>query len=253
MIRATSLFLGLLLLTGAAIRPEKPENLPPAEAAKQGRALVSEILAQQPARSITNSGVLTISRGRASRSVPIQFTVEAGGDSWRSTYKAFAVSNSTPSQTLIVKHDSTNPNQYELIERIGTDTNAAPKTLEGNETMIPFAGSDFWIADLGLEFFHWPDQRLLRSEIKRSRSCRVLESINPKPAPGVYSRVVSWIDNESSGIVHADAYDFNGKVLKQFDPKDFKKVDGEWQLEGMEIYDRVSDSRTRIEFNLDSR
>ena len=117
--------------------------------------------------------------------------------------------------------------------------------------MIPFAGSDFWIADLGLEFFHWPDQRMLYSEMRRSRSCRVLESINPKPAPGVYSRVVSWIDNESGGIVHADAYDSNGKVSKQFDPKDFKKVNGEWQLEGMEIYDRVADSRTRIEFNLD--
>jgi len=251
MIRSISLLLGLLLLTGAAIRPDKRENLPPAEASQRGRALVSEILAQQPARGITNSGVLTITRGRSSRSVPIQFTVEAGGDSWRSTYKAFAASNSTPSMTLVVKHDGANPNQYELIERIGADTNAAPKALEGNETMVPFAGSDFWIADLGLEFFHWPDQRLLRSAIRRSRSCRVLESINPKPAPGVYSRVVSWIDNESGGIVHADAYGSNGKILKQFDPKDFKKVDGQWQLEGMEIYDRISDSRTRIEFDLD--
>jgi hypothetical protein len=59
--------------------------------------------------------------------------------------------------------------------------------------MAPFTGSDFWIADLGLDFLHWPKQRLLRKEMRHSKSCEVLESVNPQSVPGGYARVVSWI------------------------------------------------------------
>src|SRR5207302_8872399 len=110
------------------------------------------------------------------------------------------------------------------------------KSLNGDEAMVPFAGSDFWVADLGLEFLHWPDQRVLRKELRRSQSCAVLESINPNPSSHGYSRVVSWIDlDEPHGIIHADAYDAQRKLVKVFDPKKIEKVRGEWQLASMEI------------------
>ena len=116
--------------------------------------------------------------------------------------------------------------------------------------MVPFAGSDFWIADLGLEFIHWPRQLLLKQEMRRSRSCNVLASINPHPAPGGYSRVVSWFDIESGGIVLAQAFDVNDKLLKEFAPKEMKKVQGQWQLEEMEIRNMQTGSRTRVQFSL---
>jgi hypothetical protein len=53
--------------------------------------------------------------------------------------------------------------------------------------------------------------------------------------------------------VHAEACDGAGGVLKEFDPKELKKVRGQWQLEEMEINNRRTGSRTRIEFNLGSR
>ena len=62
--------------------------------------------------------------------------------------------------------------------------------------------------------------------------------------------MVSWIDNESGGIVHAEAYDVNGKLLKEFDPKSFKKVNGQWELQDMEIRNVQTGSRTRLEFDL---
>ena len=42
--------------------------------------------------------------------------------------------------------------------------------------MTPFAGSDFWVADLGLEFFHWPEQKVLpnTTNLKRSRAYTVV-------------------------------------------------------------------------------
>ena len=120
--------------------------------------------------------------------------------------------------------------------------------VSGSALMTPFAHSDFWIADLGLEFFHWPEQKILKKENRRSRGCIVLESTNPNPSRNGYSRVVSWIDEETLGIVHAEAYDFKNKLLKEFDPKSFKKVNGQWELQEMEIDNVQTGSRTRLEF-----
>jgi hypothetical protein len=86
--------------------------------------------------------------------------------------------------------------------------------------------------------------------MKRSRSCRVLESINPHPVAGGYSRVKSWVDNESHGILLAEAYDVNGNKVKEFAPKDFSKVDGQWQLQEMQISNVQTDSTTTVKFNL---
>jgi hypothetical protein len=109
------------------------------------------------------------------------------------------------------------------------------------------------VADLGLEFLHWPQQKLSRKEMRRSRFCDVLESVNPQPAAHSYSRVVSWIEQEPPhGIVHAEAFDAIGERIKQFDPKEFEKVQGQYQLQEMEIRSRKGGSRTSIEFDLGS-
>jgi hypothetical protein len=52
------------------------------------------------------------------------------------------------------------------------------------------------------------------------------------------------------GIVHADAYDARGEVLKRFDPKSLEKIQGEYQLEEMEIRNLKPVSQTVIKFNL---
>ncbi len=116
--------------------------------------------------------------------------------------------------------------------------------------MRPFANSDFWRADLGLEFFHWPAQKVLKKDVHRSRGCIVLESTNSDPFKRGYSRVVSWIDEESLGIVEAYAYDANGKLLKDFYPKDFKKVNGQWQVQTLIMENVQTGSRSRLEFDL---
>jgi hypothetical protein len=135
----------------------------------------------------------------------------------------------------------------ESVNAAGGDEQA--RELSGDATMVPFAASDFWVADLGLEFLHWPRQLLLRKEMRKSRPCSVLESTNPQPATG-YSRVVSWIDIESTGILHADAYDAKGNLLKQFDPTELQKVGSERQVREIEMRNRQTGSRSAIEFHL---
>ena len=115
--------------------------------------------------------------------------------------------------------------------------------------MMPFANSDFWLCDLGLEFFHWPGQKIVKKEFARGRGCMVLESTNP--STNGYSRVLSWIDEESGGIVMERAYDAQDRLLKEFYPKDVKKVKGQWQVESLEIDNVQTGSRTRLEFDLE--
>lgn len=248
MILRLSLLLGALLLTGFSEPKPAPKPFDPVEAAQQGRTLVAEILSQRPTQNFTNTGVLKIRDGNRKRTeIPVKFEIvanETNSPGWSSAYET-AGTNSHARLTVV--HGENQPGVYFLT------ANNSQTNLAKNQTMIPFADSDFWIADLGLEFFHWPGQKLLKSELRKSRLCRVLESINPQPATNAYSRVVSWIDDESLGIIHAEAYDFQNKLLKEFDAKKIKKVKGEWQLEEMEISNVQTRSRTQIEFNFDSK
>jgi hypothetical protein len=102
---------------------------------------------------------------------------------------------------------------------------------------------------LGLEFLNWPGQKILKKETRKTRSCNVLESTNPNPSANGYSRVVSWVDEQSDGIVHAEAYDSKNKLLKIFDIKSIEKKNGMWQPELMEMENVQTGSRTWIDFN----
>jgi hypothetical protein len=218
----------------------------------QGRNLAQQLCQAHPVESCNNTGVfgvLIIRDTSGSRTnIPVKFEIIVIGTNWSGIYETTSESKPVTNGLLMINHQADRANRYELYK--DGELRGAIEILRGNQIMIPFAGSDFWVADLGLEFFHWPEQKILKSEMRRSRSCKVLESTNPNSSTNGYSRVVSWIDNESGGIVHAEAYDANGKLLKEFDPKSFKKVNGQWELQDMEIRNVQTGSRTRLEFDL---
>jgi len=233
----------------SGLRPSPPLDLVAAE--QQGRALVADLLAQRPEHNLTNKGVMRIRDTNGSqREVPIRFEVIPQSAAWLNIYEASPAGN-VAGETLHIIHCDAQPNQYS-VSPVSADglSKASLRKLSGNQTMDTFAGSDFWVADLGLEFLHWPKQLLLKKEMRRSRSCNVLESVNPEPRAGAYSRVRCWIDIESYGIVLAEAYDAQDKLLKEFAPKEIKKIQGQWQLEEMEIRNVQAGSRTRVVFNL---
>ena len=90
----------------------------------------------------------------------------------------------------------------------------------------------------------------MRKEVHRSCGCTVLESTNPNPTTNGYARVEAWIDSDSLGIVEANAYDASGQQIKNFYPKDFKKVNGQYQVESMVMINEKTDTRTRLVFDL---
>lgn len=213
----------------------------------EGRRLAQQLCNAQPAENLTNTGILHIRDGNGQRiRLDFQGQTTVADSKWWTSYRVTLNAGTNNERISIVKigHATALANTYYLHEGF------CGLALSNTNAAIPFAGSDFWLCDLGLEFFHWPQQKILKKEVRRSRGCSVLESTNLEPTTNGYSRVVSWIDSESGGIIHAEAYDGKNKLLKEFDPKSFKKVNGQWELQEMEIRNVQTGSRTRLEFDL---
>jgi hypothetical protein len=241
--------LALLPVLGSALaQPRRLEQAPPlspAEGAREAKALVAEMLAERPEQNFTNAGVLKIRDGEGNqRQTPLRIVTLITRTNWLQIYEASATTSSS-AVTFTIIHSIENPNQYLL----STSSTAAAKRLSAAELMVPFAGSDFWLADLGYEFLHWPKQTVIKNDMRHSRACKVLESINPNPSAGGYSRVVCWITVEKPHApVHADAYDSSGR-FKQFDPKNLEKVNGVYQIESVEMRNSKTGSHTVLEFD----
>jgi hypothetical protein len=214
----------------------------------KGRQLARQILdrlAETPAENSTHTGVLKIrdTKGKTSE-IPIHCDIVVTATNWSTVYETLPAAKAGDLETLTVMHQPLSP--YDLSYRVTGQKGGS----SAGDTTLPFAGSDFLVGDLSLEFLYWPEQKILKRETHRTRDCSVLESTNPNPPVNGYSRTVSWVDNESLGIVEAYAYDVNGKKLKDFYPKDFKKVDGQWQVQTLVMENVQTGTRSRLEFDL---
>ena len=214
----------------------------------EGCALAEELCALAPIRDSSMTATLYIRRDRKTEvSVPIAMKLIKGEHGWKSIYQTRST-NSAEMVALTINQSPGSMNSYELL----SGTNEKPREITHNTTGIPFAGSDFWISDLGLEFFRWKDQRVTKHELRRSQACFVLESKNTNPQPGTYAKVISWIDKDTLGIVRAEAYDQQGKLMKIFLPTKVKKVDGHYQIKEVEMRNEQTGLKSRLEFDLET-
>jgi hypothetical protein len=242
----------LLLLAGVscALGQRLPEDFDPVRAEREGRELTAELLSQFPANNFTNVGILEIKKRRSDPvEIPIRFTVLVFGNRWISRYEALGTDTNETIDALTIVHEPGKPSRY--FRGAPEDLDHATPLAAGEVATLRFAGSDYWACDLGLEFLRWPVQRLLKKELRSSQSCNVLESIHTNAPTGGYSRVVSWLDIDTGGVVFAESYDAKRRRLKEFAPKSFKKVDGEWQLEEMRIEDLKIKSKSTFQFDVD--
>jgi len=212
----------------------------------EGILISRRILMQRPDGNQSMTGTLT-TRGKRDRSeTKIQFDVELNEKGWVTSYSSKGEKGET---RIAIEHQGTESIRFHL-KQPGEES---PKDLSFAQSHQPFAGSAFWISDLAYpkcSFFLWPSQKLLKKEIRRGQSCFVLESIHPSPTPGEYAKAVSWIDEDTLGPVEIHTYDTDDKRWKEFRPKSFKKVNGRYEVEELEIRDRKEDIRSTIEFDL---
>lgn len=238
----------LVLATWASITAATTNEL--SEAEIEGRDLARQLCKLRPAEDMTNASTLLVrpARGRK-REFPLRTVTTLTETNWMAVYETPPGTNAPDGQRLTVTHAGVEPNQYTLSRLQTKDVVGCGGLPERASPMSPFAGSDFWLADLGLEFLHWPAQKLLKKELKKGQSCAVLESKNPEPAINGYSRVVTWIDIDTGGIVQADAYDSKGKLLKEFELKEAEKVNGQWKVSELLMRNPQTGSRTTLKFN----
>jgi len=238
-----------LLALGASLRAAdfdavsaNPGATPILEPVKEGQELAAKLRSAVPEESSEFSGVLEITaKDGRQQFIPLTSRIIVTSTNWQVVYQS-APTNGAPAETLTILHSPGQTNRYTLA--IGAEpATAAPLTHA-------LAGSDFWLLDLGLEFFHWPQQRALRAEMSRSRPTRVLESLASQPAPIGYARVLSWIDNETGGVLQAEAYDRRNKLVKKFKLGSFEKVQGRWKVRDMSIRNTRTGQQTRLKFDL---
>jgi hypothetical protein len=244
--------LATVLLSATVALGQSAPGIPFNDSAGEGKAMVEDLLTRMPVEQSEILGLLKIRppRGRTVE-VPIRMNTRLGTNSWRDIYETQPVQG-RPGEVLVVQHRGLQPNEYFYGQFKERPAEAELKKLAREALFQPFGGSDFFIADLGLEFLHWPVQRIIRkNEMRKGRSCRVVESINPNPRPGAYSRVLSWLDFETGNIILAEGYDANNQKLKEFSVRKISRSEGKAQLKEIEIRNDQTDSRTRLEFNLE--
>lgn len=214
---------------------------------QRGAALALELKSQKPAEGLTNTGTLRVrdSSGKR-RELPVTIVTEVADTNWRVRYSA-RDSHSKPLESLTVTFTATHPPAYQVEGPSGNVSTDPGKSTQ------PFAGTDFWRCDLGLEFLHWPDQRVVKQEMSNGRLCWTLDSYNP--GTNGYAHVRSWIDAEFHALLRAEAYDRQRRKTKEFSTGSFREVttrDGRslWMLKDIRIRDEFRDTRTELIYDL---
>lgn len=238
---AVELFVVLGLLTSGLLAADSLAPLPDPD--RDGTELARKLRDAAPEGESSFSGVLIITgKDDRVRTVPLRSTITITPTNWLVTYQSGAT-NGSAAESLTITHAIGQPNQFNY--RVGE----IPKS--NSPLTTAFAGSDFWLIDLGLDFLHWPKQRRLGHEMRSSRSCHVLESVRSDSTDKTgYARVVSWVDIETGGLIRAEAYDSAGRLVKEFKVDRFRKVEGRYQLETMVIWSRLTGQETVLKFDL---
>ena len=243
---------GFLLLALLIARAGIPlcSGVQDASAESDGQTLAAQLRDQSPMQNFSGEGILKY-RCRLERvEIPVALRIVNEGKQWKSIYEA-RTTNGASLEKLEITHCPDMPGHYILTLPTASGLHQPARVLAPEQIGIPFASTDFWLCDLGLEFFQWPSQVLVKKEMRKGRSCRVLESMPASPQNSPYARVRSWIDLETHGLIRAEAYDASQKLVKEFEILKIAKIDGKTQLKEMEIRSPLKGSRTRLEFVFD--
>ncbi len=223
-----------------------------------GAKLAERMRSLQPEENANWRGTFKIlHRKQKVPPIPVSCQTSSSGASWSVIYATDAT-GAMGAEKLTVIHSTNGPNQYSYARAASPGVSPGePLQLTGAAADVPLAGTDFWLSDLGFEFYHWPQQRLLKGDIRSGKSCYVLESVNPSASAAGYARVVSWIEKEHVAPLIIEAYraDNTNKLFKEFALGSFKKNKdtGRYELKSLQIDNDRTGSTTMLEFDLETK
>ena len=107
-------------------------------------------------------------------------------------------------------------------------------------------GTDISWMDLSLSFFWWPGGRTVGAQEVKGRGCFIVDlPAPPDTFPGI-SGVRLWIDPKIPVMLRAEAYDAHEELIRRMDVKSFKKINGRWFIQNIEVETIASRHRTAL-------
>src|SRR6185295_4912788 len=137
-----------LLVTSSAMAATTND---PAAAELEGHEFALQLLSQRPENNFTNTGTLRIFGGKGKPvEIPVALHTFVTPTNWQTLYFTGST-NKDHAASFTVTHTGNQPNEYRvaIFSRPCDQTNDF-ELLAGEKSFVPFAGSDFWLADLGL-------------------------------------------------------------------------------------------------------
>jgi len=227
-----------------------------------GPQMAEELRGYSPGEDLEVAATLSIrEKGKLRRLLPLKIQTIVATNGWFSRYTLTVTSGPEKGATevLEVRRSGDRPPTYARRRTaVPLPAGSAVEPLvevAAGESSMRFGGSDFSLADLGLEFLFWPEQKITGRETRRTRDCYVLES-RRKEVPqvsGAYAKVRSWVDLKTRQFVRAEAYDAAGVRVKMFKPDEFVYYKGRWQVKQLAIESPGIGSESYILFNFRDR
>jgi hypothetical protein len=151
---------------------------------------------------------------------------------------AFRLSISGP----VIQYEFTDPPPSTIVVRLGEKDSKISEGPKGGAERVSGAhfsdlvrGSDISYEDLSLRFLYWQRAQLEGEQTMLLRRCWVVNVEPPAGSDSQYSKVGLWIDQESGGLLQAEAYDRAGKFSRRFKVISGQKIGGAWYLKQMRI------------------
>lgn len=224
---------------------------------EDGQQIAALLRAQAPAEASESRGRLRVRDADRKRlEIPLRITTVPGQREWVIVYEVPATPDHPGVRLTVIQAVDQPPrylHQTNLVSGAAAPGGAPAASVAGDQAMVPFAGTDFWLADLGRDFLYWPEQRLVsdvKIKMRKGVACKVLDSVRPESSGAGYRRVRSWVAVENGGLVYAEAYDPQDRLLKVFEVSGYKKVEGQWHVDELKIRDLRRDSLTRLELDV---
>lgn len=108
------------------------------------------------------------------------------------------------------------------------------QTISGAKLTQPVRGTDISYEDLALRFIYWDNARLEGEQRIGVFPCWIV-LVRPSSRNTEYGSVRIWVPKGKSGLVQAEGFDSQSRLLKRFKVVSGQEIGGKWILKQMRI------------------
>jgi len=121
------------------------------------------------------------------------------------------------------------------------------RRIHAKDQHTNFMGTDFSYYDLSEREPDEENHKLLRIEEHGGVLCYVVETTPKEATPDGYSKKLFWVDKDRFTKVRIQYFNRAGKLWKQYDPQDWREIQGIWTPLRLVMNDLLRLHRTTIE------